>query len=335
MLTNRTPIGIVWLKRDLRLHDHAALHVALKENKRVLLVYVFETVLAQDPHYSSRHFDFIKQSLIDMNRQLVQFNTKILIAQGAVLDVFCKIKESYTIDRLYSHQETGLRVTFDRDKEVKKWADSEQIHWKEHNQQGVFRGMTNRKQWLVNWTKSMNEQQYPFPHQEAPFLNHEKVSALNSILRTPDLETKKSTQVQLGGSSQGRRYLDSFFKDRHHQYQKHISKPDLARKSCSRLSPYIAYGNLSMREVLQRTEEEKGNGNSSFGLRAFESRLRWQAHFIQKFEMECSMEFVSVNKGYHRLSKPIIKERINAWEKGQTGIPIVDASMRCLVNCIY
>ena len=203
MLTNRTPIGIVWLKRDLRLHDHAALHVALKENKRVLLVYVFETVLAQDPHYSSRHFDFIKQSLIDMNRQLVQFNTKILIAQGAVLDVFCKIKESYTIDRLYSHQETGLRVTFDRDKEVKKWADSEQIHWKEHNQQGVFRGMTNRKQWLINWTKSMNEQQYPFPHQEAPFLNHEKVSALNSILRTPDLETKKSTQVQLGGSSQG------------------------------------------------------------------------------------------------------------------------------------
>ena len=77
MLTNRPPIGIVWLKRDLRLHDHAALHVALKENKRVLLVYVFETVLAQDPHYSSRHFDFIKQSLIDMNRQLVQFNTKI------------------------------------------------------------------------------------------------------------------------------------------------------------------------------------------------------------------------------------------------------------------
>ena len=59
-----------------------------------------------------------------------------------------------------------------------------------------------------------------------------------------------------------------------------------------------------MREVLQRTEEEKGKGNSSFGLRAFESRLRWQAHFIQKFEMECSMEFVSVNKGYHRLSKP-------------------------------
>ena len=335
MPTNRPPIGIVWLKRDLRLHDHAPLHVALKENKKVLLVYVFETALAQDPHYSARHFDFIKQSLVDMNQKLEQFNTKILVSQGTVIDVFCKIKEFYNIAHIYSHQETGLRVTFDRDKELKKWADSEQIYWREHNQQGVFRGMINRKQWLVKWTKSMNEQQYPFPKKEASFLELEKITELNCLLQTPELATKKSIKVQFGGSSQGRRYLDSFFKDRHHQYQKHISKPDLARKSCSRLSPYIAYGNLSMREVLQRTEEEKEKGNSSFGLRAFESRLRWQAHFIQKFEMECSMEFVSVNKGYHRLSKPIIKERISAWEKGQTGIPIVDASMRCLVATGY
>ena len=84
-------------------------------------MYVFETALAQDPHYSARHFDFIKQSLVDMNQKLEQFNTKILVSQGTVIDVFCKIKESYNIAHIYSHQETGLRVTFDRDKEVKKW----------------------------------------------------------------------------------------------------------------------------------------------------------------------------------------------------------------------
>ena len=46
-----------------------------------------------------------------------------------------------------------------------------------------------------------------------------------------------------------------------------------------------------MRQVLQRTEEEKEMGKTGFGIRAFESRLRWQSHFIQKFEMECRMEF--------------------------------------------
>ena len=335
MLTNKSSIGIVWLKRDLRLRDHAAMHAAIKENDQTLLLYVFETILAKDPHYSARHFDFIKQSLVDMNRHLEAFNTQILVTQGAIIEVLSKIKESYTIGGLYSHQETGLRVTFQRDIDVKKWAKKEQIQWIEFNQQGVFRGMKNRKKWLVNWTKTMNEKQYPFPNKEVSFLQKEKISELNQSLQAVELTTKPVKQIQLGGSTQGQRYMDSFFKDRHPQYQKHISKPDLARKSCSRLSPYIAYGNLSMREVLQRTEEEKEKGNSSFGLRAFESRLRWQAHFIQKFEMECSMEFVSVNKGYHKLSKPVNEKRIIAWEKGKTGIPIVDASMRCLVSTGY
>ena len=47
------------------------------------------------------------------------------------------------------------------------------------------------------------------------------------------------------------------------------------------------------------------------------------------------MEFLSVNKGYHALHKPENKKYIKAWEKGQTGVPIVDASMRCLVETGY
>jgi len=123
------------------------------------------------------------------------------------------------------------------------------------------------------------------------------------------------------------RYLNSFFEKRYLNYQKHISKPDLARKSCSRLSPYIAWGNISMRQVLQRTEEEKESGKRSKALSSFESRLRWQSHFIQKFEMECSMEFFSINKGYHTLLKEKRADYLKAWETGQTGVPMVDAAI--------
>jgi deoxyribodipyrimidine photo-lyase len=150
-----------------------------------------------------------------------------------------------------------------------------------------------------------------------------------------DLNTFEDSNIQPGGSYYANRYLDSFFNGRYINYQKHISKPDLARKSCSRLSPYIAYGNVSMREVIKRTNEEKAKGKKSFGIRAFESRLLWQSHFIQKFEMECSMEFKSINRGYHQLLKPIKQDYINAWENGNTGVPIVDASIRCLVETGY
>ena len=175
----------------------------------------------------------------------------------------------------------------------------------------------------------------PFPKKERKFVTSHELKKIKAVFKLVNLKTTPNSKIQPGGTTYAYRYLDSFFEERHHNYQKHISKPDLARKSCSRLSPYIAYGNLSMRQVLQRTEQEKARGKKGFGIKAVESRLRWQSHFIQKFEMECSMEYRSVNKGYHRLLKPVNTAYIDAWKKGRTGVPLVDAAMRCLVETGY
>ena len=206
--------------------------------------------------------------------------------------------------------------------------------WNEFRQQGVFRGLKNRKKWLQHWTALMNQPLFPFPS-EKKFITFNHFDKIVKYFTLLDLKTNSSNAIQPGGETNAHRYLDSFFEGRYVNYQAHISKPDLSRKSCSRLSPYLAYGNVSIRQVLQRTEEEKEAGKKGFGIRAFESRLRWQSHFIQKFEMECSMEFKSVNRGYHRLQKPINKTLIRAWELGKTGVPMVDAAMRCLVATGY
>ena len=197
MNINKPSLGIVWLKRDLRLNDHEPLHSALKENRQVLLLYVFETIFAQDPHYSSRHFDFIKQSLLDLNKQLENYNTEVLISQGRVINIFEEINETYNINKLYSHQETGLDITFTRDKSVKKWCSSESISWKEFNQQGVFRRMTNRKKWLSKWTKLMNKTQFSISESPNSFLPKNKVESLSKFLVTPSLETKKKKLAAL------------------------------------------------------------------------------------------------------------------------------------------
>ena len=62
----------------------------------------------------------------------------------------------------------------------------------------------------------------------------------------------------------------------------------------------------------------------------FLSRLRWRDHFIQKFESECRMEFENINAAYNHLRVIIDESKLQAWKEGQTGIPLVDASMRCL-----
>ena len=322
-------LNVIWLKRDLRLLDHEALHVALASDNNCLLLYVLEEELLNDSHYSERHFNFIKQSIAQLNQQLKPHNTKVLCVQGTVLSILKSLNERIPIS-LYSHQETGIQLTFDRDKEVRQWVGSEEICWKEFLQQGVFRRLRNRKKWIHLWTAHMNRPILTFSPKENQLVDSETILELESHFEVVSLDTSKSALLQPGGEHNAHRYLNSFFESRYLNYQKHISKPDLARKSCSRLSPYIAWGNISMRQVLQRTEGEKEQGKRSRALSAFDSRLRWQAHFIQKFEMECRYETECINRGYEILPHEKNEAFIKAWKTGTTGYPLIDACMRAV-----
>ena len=335
MITKNIPTAVVWLKRDLRLQDHEALSSALSSNKMVLLLYVAENSLISNDHFSNRHLNFIKQSLKDMNSRLNSYNSEILSVTGEMLETMEILSREFSIKEVYSHYETGINLTYKRDRFLKKWLINNNIEWIEKRQHGVFRGLADRKKWSKIWNLHMQSPLIPVPDKKNNLISKYLINKVKLKFKLLDLKTSEHSNIQPGGTSYANRYLDSFFNGRYMNYQKHISKPDLARKSCSRLSPYITYGNISMREVIKRTKKEKTKGKKSFGIRAFESRLLWQSHFIQKFEMECSMEFKSINRGYHLLLKPIKHEYINAWENGNTGVPIVDASIRCLVETGY
>ena len=90
-------ISLVWLKRDLRLNDHDALSGALKTKKKVLLLYVFEDVLINDHHYSKTQFDFIKESLRDINQTLKKHKTIVCIAKGNIIKVLESISKQFII----------------------------------------------------------------------------------------------------------------------------------------------------------------------------------------------------------------------------------------------
>ena len=151
----------------------------------------------------------------------------------------------------------------------------------------------------------------------------------------PEAIIRPNKVFQPGGLLNAKRYLDSFFMARHRTYSLHISKPEAARKSCSRLSPYLAYGNLSIRQVYQRALSAKKQGGNARALANFISRLHWHCHFIQKFETECRMEFFAVNAAFEQLGKIKNPDLIRAWQEGKTGIPLVDACMRSVVATGY
>ena len=328
-------INIVWLKRDLRLIDNEAIHNALSKPLKVLLIYILEPSIENDIHYSKRHFRFIKQSILEMNSLLAEYNTEILAIHGDVIQSLQSINDYYKISNIFSHQETGIKITYDRDKAVAKYCKNKNIKWIENINNGVFRGITNRKKWRRKWEEYMSQPIHLFEPQKGDFVETESLLLLNQVLPKVNFIIESNPNFQVGGTLVGIRYLQSFLTDRYLNYAKHISKPDLGRKSCSRLSPYIAWGCLSIRQVWQYAKAMRQKGKSKRNIDGFTSRLRWQAHFIQKFEMESRMEFESINRGYHSLQKKRNDIYIQAWQNGNTGFPLVDACMRCLNTTGY
>jgi deoxyribodipyrimidine photo-lyase len=324
---------IVWLKRDLRLLDHEPLVKAIATGKKILLLYSFEPIWANDLHYSKKHSNFIKQSLADLQRQLLSYDTNILVVTEEILSVFEKLNDHDSISQIFSYQETGMKMTYDRDKAVSKWCGENTVTWEESIQNGVFRGIKNRKQWKNDWVAFVNTNIDKPKMELGSFYPISTIETFTKIhFKTISLDTKLDTQIQKGGTSYAVKYLDSFLNERIWGYNSNYSKPATSRKHSSRLSPYLAWGCLSARQVCQYAAGHKKSVNNKRNLSSFLSRMRWQAHFIQKFEMEGEMEFRSVNKGYHELDKPRQLHLQKAWREGQTGIPLIDAAMRCLVT---
>jgi deoxyribodipyrimidine photo-lyase len=138
--------------------------------------------------------------------------------------------------------------------------------------------------------------------------------------------------MQMGGESMAWRYLQGFLLDRHKSYHYHISKPSQSRESCSRLSVYIAWGNLSIKQIYQASKSLSKEKKNARAMTAFLSRIKWHDHFVQKFEQECTYEYRAVNRAFEDLGAENDAQLMQAWKEGRTGYPLVDANMRALAT---
>lgn len=321
----KTPLHIVWLKRDLRLGDHAPLAAAINSGNPVLLLYIFEPELMIHPDSNLRHWRFVWEALMDMERSLP--NGKICLLYRSAKEAFQYLNDRFRIQSVYSHQEIGVRFTYDRDREMARYFQEKDIHWQEFPYSSVIRGLRSRKNWKDHWENVLNARQIN-PALEALHLvspGEDDRDRLSPFIR------QRHPDFQPGGATPAWQYLRSFFHDeRIAGYSRLISKPLASRRACSRISPYLAWGCVSLRQVWQYSLAQKGKVHNGRDLQNFLSRLRWRDHFVQKFESECRMEFENINPAYNHLRTEVDEHKLNAWRYGYTGFPLVDAAMRCL-----
>ena len=314
-------LQLVWFKRDLRLVDHQPLARALARGP-VLPLYIVEPELWSQPDCSARQWAFCRESLQDLQEAFADVGQPLIIRSGDAVDVLERARRQLGISALWSHEETGNAWTFARDRRVAAWARERGIPWHELPQFGVVRRLQTRRGWARRWEERMGEAITPAPTGLTPL----------SGIAPGDLPTNDALALkadpcpyrQRGGRRLGLQELNDFLAHRVQGYCRSISSPNLAFKGCSRLSAYITWGCLSMREVLQRSREFQGRGVSSFS-----SRLHWHCHFIQKLEDQPPIEWEDFHP-FMRGIRSLDDARFAAWAEGQTGVPFVDACMRAL-----
>lgn len=322
----------MWFKRDLRFTDHEPLFRAQQENIPLLLLYFFEPSIMAHDDSDVRHWRFVYESLKEMQSKLQSIGAQLYYFHNEVQPVFEQLCRIYEIKTVFSHQEIGTRITFDRDIAMQSFFDSHKILWKQSQLHGVIRKLKSRQGWDERWEKVMRAAPKMIDLNAITFecLNPDFYLNLKGEILSEAITTHNKN-FQHGGEYWAWRYLKSFAQERHVNYSRHISKPALSRKSCSRLSPYLAYGNISMRMVYHYTNQFYQGSPNQKAMLNFVSRLHWHCHFMQKFESDCRIEFENIDPGFDVLIKPKNENYIKAWQEGQTGVPIVDACMRCLI----
>jgi deoxyribodipyrimidine photo-lyase len=333
-------VHVVWLKRDLRLTDHRPFVEAAQRGK-VLPLYVFEPDLCLQPEMDQTHFDFIKQSLEELDRQLIKIGLRLQLYTGNVIEVLDSIRDRYVIGGVYSHQEVGGKWTFDRDRAVGRYLKAHGIPWSEYTQNGVVRGLKNRDRWATSWKRTMSSPQ-------ASLLQAAEVVAAERPLQWPDsaqlhIRPIGSVDCQVGGESNAHSLLNSFLQNRGANYRTAMSSPLSAETHCSRLSPYIAWGCITIKQISQAVRAkideiqiDRASGvkiDQGFvrSLTSYQSRLSWHCHFMQKMDDEPELEFRNLCRAYDGMREDNFRsDYFEQWCQGLTGYPMIDACMRYL-----
>lgn len=357
-------VQLVWFKRDLRVQDHAPLAAAARAGA-VLPVYIVEPSLWRQADSAAQHWGFIRESLAELDAALHATglpHARLRVLVGEAVPVLDALHRWLGVAALHAHEETGNAHTYARDEAVRRWAREHRVAVHEARQFGVIRGLRDRDRWLAHRERLMAAPQTPWPPPALAFAPWPAASPpacgrgpvawhwrAGSFVPGPwpaaaalGLDPWQPPHRQRGGRRAGEATLADFLNGRAARYRGGISSPLSAPDACSRLSPYLAHGVLGLREVVQATRARRADvadapqeaaleRRLAAGLRAFESRLYWHCHFIQKLESEPALEWRNLHRGYNGLREDDWNPaHFEALQQGRTGWPLVDACVALL-----
>lgn len=318
---------LIWFKRDLRTHDHPALSFAAGLGS-VLPLYIVEPDYWALPDTAARQWAFTAECLEDLRGQLADLGAPLVVRVGAAQAVLERLCRAHNITRIVSHMEVGNAFTHARDRQIAAWARAAGIVWDQLPQSGLRRPSLGKGK--APQDGFLAEEQLPAPLLQAlPGLEPGLIPSARALRLSED----RCAHRQQGGRSQGLVLLSSFLSIRGEFYKDAIAAPLQSERACSRISPHLALGSLSLREVVQATQariEQRPGSGWVTALAGFQNRLNWREDSIQAFDADPAMESRCLFPAAEFLRRNNDLGHFAAWQAGETGLPFLDACLRYL-----
>lgn len=331
-------IDVVWFKRDLRIRDHAPLLAAAESGRPLVCLLLLEPLRMRQPDVDPIHLQWELDVAERLDRDLRRRGGALHVVHADAVEALSALHEKHGLHTVHSHEETGVKWSYDRDKSVASWCTANGVMFAEHPNNGVVRRLEDRDGW-----KDARDARIAAPLLDAPFgLLGLPCDGPWPTLADAGLETRALQDRPEPGEVAALSLAHSFFEKRGEPYRWAMSGPVSAALHSSRLAPHLSVGSLSIRRVdamakarLNALRSQRAAGAPVDGwirsITAFRSRLAWHDHFIQKLEMQTDLDAVAQNPLLDaRLKRQMNVERFDAWCKGTTGWPYFDACMRHL-----
>jgi len=314
---------VVWHRRDLRTADSPAFSYAADRYDAVCPVFVFDPrFYADDGLACDARLRFLHESLSDLDRAYGAYGGSMTFLHGPPLELLAAFVERGW-DVVASAEPTG-RYGLRRDD-----AAAERLDVRFVADDGLVRDAADaRDGWSDAVEAWFEDDVRRVGRADVDVVAVETSVTPETVAETHDVAPDKRA-VPTGGRRAGVERLHEFV-DRLPEYLGAVSAPTDARDGTSRLGPYLRFGCLSLREVYRYVHEECPDCR---GRDAFVSRLYWNRHYSQKLVEWPGWLHTAVNPAMEDFrSEDRDPKLVAAWKRGETGYPMVDASMRCLAG---
>ncbi|MEL6946368.1 MAG: deoxyribodipyrimidine photo-lyase [Pseudomonadota bacterium] len=333
---NKTNPAIMWFRQDLRLHDNPALVSAVETGKPLLCIYILDEVSPDVRPMGSAQKWWLHHSLMSLMKYLNQLGSELILFRGPAVEVVESIRESTGADAIFWNRRYGAGEQA-VDARIKANFVGEAISragMLMHEPSAVRTGSGGPYKVFTPFWKAFRSgppprQPLPAPSKILPFTAAAESDALADwdLLPTqPDWSGGLAEAWQPGeaGAAQNLKRFSAEFADRY-DTERDLPGPDRT----SRLSPHLRFGEISPHQIWH-TIALRGVDAVSAARETYLKELVWREfayHLLQEWP---NLHEENFNAKYDVFPWGTNEAFLKAWQRGETGYPIVDAGMRQL-----